>query len=484
MIPVLYSRTSTSFSTRGLGPLSDAIECTVEEELNGVYQLRLVYPVDGVHASDIKTMTIITAVPAYNKSPQPFDVFRVSMPKYNRLEVEARHISYRLNKSVVMPFSTPDSHSTITDTLQLLKSYCAEQDNFTYWSNVTQTAGLAVIEPTPVRNVLGGMDGCLVDSFGGEIEWDGFAVKLWKQRGSDNHVKIRYGKNMADYHQEENNEGYTASIIPFWRGKDTNGNDVVVAPGDIMRPSGSSIPPYPITVPMDFSSYFDTKPTAFDLRSAARAYLSAQGLGGSKISMDVSLVDLAGTEEYKNFASISKVNLGDTVTVEYENLSIDAQTRVTRTVYDVLKDRYKEISLGDAKIRGQSAQGAVAPVKKQVSQINNAVNAITESETALITLPSSFTNNSEARNFYYRKGNICMIGFDCTPSSRVSDVTLVTLPTTCRPVKALRLSALPSLSRSTDDGDTQYVAVKIDGTVTYTGSARLCQVYTFICNGG
>ena len=480
MIPVLYYKTYTDFTARGLGPLSDAIECTVEEELNGVYQLRLVYPVDGVHATDLKTMNIILATPAFGKDPQPFDIFRISMPKYNRIEVEARHISYRLNKSAVMPFSS--QNHVIRNILEDLWAKRIEEDNFTFQtSGITDLQpGVVVTEPTSVRNVIGS----ILETSECDVEWDGFVVKLLKQRGSDNHVKIRYGKNMADYHQEENNEEYTASITPFWKGRNANGNDVVVAPGDVLRPSGSSTPPYPITVPMDFSSYFETKPSAFDLRSAARAYLDAQGLGGLKTSMDVSLVDLAGTEEYKNFASINRVNLGDTVTIEYEKLGISTQARVMRTVYDVLKDRYKEISIGDAKIRGQSAQGAVAPVKKEVAQINSAVNALTENEASRVTLPSNFTNHGEARNFYNRKGNICMVGLDCTPSEHVSGQTLFTLPTSCRPVAALRYSVLPGVSRSSDDGGDHYVIINTDGTVTYTGTGRVFNTFTYICNGG
>ena len=161
-----------------------------------------------------------------------------------------------------------------------------------------------------------------------------------------------------------------------------------------------------------------------------------------------------------------------------------ATARVIRAVYDVLNGRYKEISLGDAKIRGQSAQSAVAPVKKEVTQINSAVNALTENETSRVTLPSNFTNHGEARNFYNRKGNICMVGLDCTPSEHVSGQTLFTLPTSCRPVAALRYSVLPGVSRSSDDGGDHYVIINTDGTVTYTGTGRVFNTFTYICNGG
>ena len=484
MIPVIYSSAvnSTTFTSNGRGQLADAIECTVEEEINGIYQLHLVYPIDGIHAEELKALNIIKAVPAVGKAAQPFDIFRVSMPRLDRIKVDARHVSYRLNKYTLKPFSISASPSSV---IAAIGTYSAEVYNFTYETSISRNFNLSVPEPTSIRKALSTITVTEQDGtvYSPEFTWNNFNVIMSKQRGTTRNVTVKYGKNLIDYKQEENIEEVITGVLPYWKGRDTNRDGVVVT-GSVASVSNISSFPYRRTVPLDLSSEFKDKPTTAQLNTRARAYLTETNAGVPKVSIDVSFVDLSQSLEYDGLQSLFTASLGDTITVEYEKLNVSAQARVTRTVYDVLKDRYAEISLGDTKIRGQSAQSAVTPVKKQVSQINNAVNAITESETALIALPSGFTNNSEQRNFYYRKGNICMIGFDCTPSARVSDVTMVTLPSTCRPVKALRLSALPSLSRGTDDGNTQFVAVKADGVVTYTGSARLCQVYTFICKGG
>lgn len=483
MIPILYDSSETAFTTNGLGPLSDAIECTVEEEINGVYQLRMIYPIDGFNFSNIKALNIIKVVPApeWSARPQPFDIVRVSMPRHDRVEIYARHISYRLCKNTVLPFSL--SSATVGNVLTAIKNHRVEDDGFSFSTSFLNVyTPFAVAEPCSIRQALGDLLNVLGK---GEYIWNLKTVGLHETRGTNTDITLRYGVNIIDFKQEQNIEETITGIVPYWKGRDTDGNDVVVTLSQpAVYSSNANRFPYARTVPVDFSSEFKEKPTESQLLSAAQSYISANGVGTPKVSIDVSFVNLSDTEEYKAFTDLGDVSLGDTINVNYAKLGVTAQARVIRTVYDVLKDRYTEISLGDTKIRGQSAQSAVAPVKKEVSQINNAVNAITEFETALITLPSSFTNNSVQRNFYYRKGNICMIGFDCTPSARVSAVTMFTLPTACRPVKALRLSALPSLSRETDDGDTQYVSINTDGTVNYTGSARLCQVYTFICKGG
>ena len=41
MIPILYPASETEFATNGLGMLSDAIDATVEEQVNVIYELEM-----------------------------------------------------------------------------------------------------------------------------------------------------------------------------------------------------------------------------------------------------------------------------------------------------------------------------------------------------------------------------------------------------------------------------------------------------------
>ena len=53
MIPVLYASNAASFSTFGIGTLTDTISCEVTEERNGLFECLLRYPVDGQHYGQI-----------------------------------------------------------------------------------------------------------------------------------------------------------------------------------------------------------------------------------------------------------------------------------------------------------------------------------------------------------------------------------------------------------------------------------------------
>ena len=74
------------------------------------------------------------------------------------------------------------------------------------------------------------------------------------------------------------------------------------------------------------------------------------------------------TEEYKDLALLERVNLGDTVTVEYPSLGVSATARCVKTVYDVLKDRYESIELGQLK---SNIAGTIANQQQQIQDFPN-----------------------------------------------------------------------------------------------------------------
>lgn len=47
MVPILFDKSATTWTTNGLGRLSEAISCKVTEERNGEYELEMQYPVSG-----------------------------------------------------------------------------------------------------------------------------------------------------------------------------------------------------------------------------------------------------------------------------------------------------------------------------------------------------------------------------------------------------------------------------------------------------
>lgn len=340
MIPILYSPTETNFTTNGLGGLADCISCEVTEERNGAYTMQIVYPIDGLHFSDIAHSSIIKAIPSDGATEQLFRVYKISKPLNGKVTIEAEHISYQLSFIPVSPFTA----SNCAGALSGLVNHSMETNPFTVWTDKETSATYKQTLPSSFRAQLGGVQGSILDVYGGEYEFDNYTVKLHASRGSDNGVTLRYGKNITDIKQEENIENTITGICPYWT--DSDGNTVT---GDIQYAEGADNFPYKRTVVMDFSGDYENQPTKAELEAHARSYISSNRVGVPRISIDVSFIALWQTEEYKNIANLERVKLCDTVTVEFEKLGISAKAKVVETVYDVLKERYTSIEIGESR---------------------------------------------------------------------------------------------------------------------------------------
>lgn len=342
MIPTLYGENETQFNSNGEGKLVDAISCVVTEERNGVYELKMEYPVDGGHSDDIGYSKYILATPSDGARPQAFQIYKISTPKNGKKTILANHISYRLSHIPSGTFTA----SNAPEALSKLKSNAYEPCPFDFMTDIQTSANYVQDAPASIRSRLGGTKGSLLDTYGGEYEFDMYNVRWLTNRGSNNGVSLRYGKNIVDLNQEQNIENTITGICPFW--KDPNGSEVVELPEKVIYSEHASGYPYHRTRVIDFTSNFESKPTVAQLRTAANGYISDHQIGIPSVNIKVSFVPLWQTKEYADIAPLERVKLCDTVNVYFEKLKINATAKVIKTEYDVLMDRYKSISLGNA----------------------------------------------------------------------------------------------------------------------------------------
>ena len=341
MKPRLYAENETSFEGNGLGPLSDALACTVEENRNGAFELSMEYPVTGVLFDELKHGSIIFAQPNDTSDPQPFRVYAKSTPLSGVVSVRAKHISYQLSHIPVAPFTA----GSCTAALQGLKTNAAEPCPFDFWTDKETTAAFTVEKPSSARSLLGGVAGSVLDVYGGEYEFDRYTVKLHKARGRDSGVVIAYGKNLVDLDQEESIENTVTGVYPYY--KDADGN-VLELPEKVISSASAQNFPYPRTVPLDCSQVWQETPSVEQLREYAESYVKRESIGVPSVSLKVSFIPLWQTEEYKAVAPAERLCLCDTATVRFEKLGVNAKAKVVQTVYDVLAGRYESITLGEA----------------------------------------------------------------------------------------------------------------------------------------
>ena len=359
MIPILYSASEQDFTTLGIGTLSDAISCEVHTVLNGMFELEMRYPITGRRYSDLKISRIIKAVAEKNGTPQLFDIYEITKPINGIATVYASHVSGRKSFIPIMPCSA----SNIVDAFAAISSHAAETNPFTFWTDKSTVAPFNLKVPASLGDVLGGMEGSILDVYRGEYEFDNFTVKFRNSRGQDNGVALRYGKNITSIEQEESIAETVTGVCPFWT--DIDGNNTVTLPEKVIESPTADNFPFKRTVTRDFSLNFEEQPTEAQLRAAAQSYINSAGIGIPKVGIDVSYENLSDYEGYQDIALLEQVKLGDTVHVYFEPLEIEATAKVTETYYNVLLDKYKKIRVGSVKSTLSTIINADAAVAKE-----------------------------------------------------------------------------------------------------------------------
>ena len=381
MIPCLYAEAETAFTSNGIGKLCDTISCRVTEKRNGSYELKLTYPSDGLHAEELCEGAIILAKPSERAQPQPFRIYKTNTPLTGEVEVAARHIQYQENFITVSPFSATGSQAAMAQLKQQATTDCP----FSFWTDIDSQAVFTISTPASIRSCLGGMDGSMLDTYGGEYEWDFLTARLHRSRGRDYGVRIVYGKNLVDFQMEKSVENVITGVHPYW--KNSEGGELVELPEKVVRSAAKSLA-YEKVTPLDCSSQFQEKPTEEQLRSYAVNYLKSTSLTEPDLDIKIDFLQLWQTPGYADIAAAERVGLCDTVHVYISKLGIEVSCKVTETEYDVLLERYSSITLSNASVysRNSSLSGALGSIRDEAQTATEAVGRVESQVTDVRTL--------------------------------------------------------------------------------------------------
>ena len=370
MKPILYDAGRTSFNDNGLGILADAISCKVTQELNGQFELEMRYPVEGVHYGEIALRSILRASASPDAVLQPFPIYRIAPAMGGVATIYARHVAYDLGGYVVAPFAAADAPSAVAG----IKAHALPAGMpFELSTDKTTVASMAVTVPTSAWTLLGGQQGSLLDVYGGEYEFDGWAVRLLTRCGADRGVAVRYGKNLTDLTQDSNCANCYTGVVPYWKDNETT----VMAPPVYAEGDFG----YTKLMPLDLSSDFEERPTEAELQTAGAAYVKRNQIGVPIVSWDVKLALLAQASGYEDVAHLEQIYLGDTVGVHFARLGVDAKARVNKIVWDCLLERYDSVALGSVKaniaatIAGQQKEIDAKPSASLVEKISSSLTA-------------------------------------------------------------------------------------------------------------
>lgn len=357
MIPILYPKGASRADTEagnGLGFLTDCTKCEITEERNGVYEAVLQYPVKGELFSKITDGAIFKAAANDTSKPQLFRIYKASKPAGGTVTYYAEHISYALNGLPINGLKVSNLSAQPALAAALVK--CPLPHEFTANSDITTPNSVNIETPCALRSLLGGIEGSILDVYGGELEFDNYKINLWLHRGSDRGVVLRYGKNITDLKQESNISNCYTHLYPY--AKETKTTDdgeqterIVTLPEQVLQLIEPADVGHSKALLFDFSNEFENgeEITEEALRQLALAYIETAQLSAPQVNITLSFAALSKVGEYSDIAALEAVHLCDTVHVVFEQLGIQASAKVIKTVYDSLTEKYNSIEVGSVK---------------------------------------------------------------------------------------------------------------------------------------
>ncbi|MDB8624734.1 phage tail spike protein [Streptococcus parasanguinis] len=363
MRPILFNKNEQSFDTYGLGELN-VTKGTATRERNGNYTLYAEIPVNDPMVAILEKEMKLKADTGLRTKNQTFEISRIVKDSSNIVKIYGQHISHKLEYMGLVN-GRPFSGSAFT-ALAIWHNATIGDLRFDVWSDI-QTTGKGVFDISKMENArqaLGGVEGSILDIYGGEYEFDNMTVRLHKQLGRTAPTVLEYGRNILSAELDETIESAYTSVLPF----------ATYTPD---KPEGdtSDSQPDPVTVTLpenyvdskykalyahrrikvvDFSSEFksDSKskdiPTPDKLRKIANDYMERNEIGKPKINIKIEYADLARTLDYADRGWIEEVELCDIVPVYYPQIGLTDETaKVTTITYDFINERNESVEFGD-----------------------------------------------------------------------------------------------------------------------------------------
>lgn len=342
MIPILYESTETQFTSNGICRLRSCSEVTVTEERNGLYECDFSYPINGENYSEIQLGRIIAVRHDDTADIQPFDIVEREAEINGIVTFHCVHISYRQAKIVAhgKNITGPSAaFNMFTDGLP--------NNPFSYFTDIISTKPFPLGDDVPrsVREMLGGTEGSVLDTYGGEFEWDKFDVRLWESRGEIADFSIRYGVNMTAYNDEMDSLETYSAIIPYWSGQNEQNQPVVIW-GDMVTNNEVTVSGRTECVPMDFSQDFENQPTKQQLEDIALEYLENHEPTIPARTIKVEFVQTQDSGSFPEFKRLQKCRLCDSVRVVFPRYGMNGYFKIVKVTYDVLQERYTSMELG------------------------------------------------------------------------------------------------------------------------------------------
>lgn len=338
----LYSK---DFATE-YGAISSLCEAFVEEERNGLFELSFIMLNTDSLFNYIKEENIVVVNANDTLLNQKFRIYMTRKLMNNRVEVYARHISFDLMYDYI------DNVSFENQSCEYVLNQLFRNSNFSKhykgYSDIVNAQNYSM-SMANVLEAIGGKKGSIIDTFGtgAEILRDNENIHVLNKRGYDNEVTIEYKKNLIGFELEEDTTDLVTRISPYAKYNDSETNEEIIVKADYVDSTLIANYSHPYIKSIDYSDKFGDGeiPTVSKLQDLAKKEYKNNKVDIPKQNYKIEFMPLSKCVGYEGLKD--KISLCDTVTIIDTRYNIKTQSKVIKTVFNVLKNRYESMELGE-----------------------------------------------------------------------------------------------------------------------------------------
>lgn len=404
MIPQLWDKTGSYL----VAWLADTISCTVTEEKNSTYELKLEYASSGKYALDISIDMLIRCKANQISNLQIFKIYSLETSLTGNVVICAEHISYGL-AGYIMPFTTSFRYNSVQDIASFIRtnSYLG-LGKYTLSGNVLSTTDyytLVQTEITSISDFLLRESGGFCSKHNLLCYRDNYDIALQSRSAGQSYPHITYGVNLADYKCTVDKTTTYNTLLPYYLWKNSNGtvklitiaNNSPTASSQSLNIKKNFVEITPLTAGESYrclalnvadvvdaeyitdtiasSGYINLKPIADNYIAAHKSDLTT-----AQVVTTVDFVNLADTENYKNVISLQQLGMHSGAVLSIPHLGIATTVYVVGYEYDTLSERYNSMTLGNITSRLSDLIAGATAKQRQISNDLNSVPSYLQSK--------------------------------------------------------------------------------------------------------
>ena len=365
---ILYDKKSKEFESNGLGVLNNATYCIVEQAENSLYEVELHYPIGSKFDDYLLDTEYIIKCNVDNCSNS--QLFRIYDSEYimqdKKIVVKGRHITYDLKDDFIEGISLLSTTCKVAT--QTLISNVAGQsyNNFSVTSDIETKKNFS-ISMTNILEAMIGTEGSILETYGNEntvLTRDNFNFKI-ENKLEDKGFVIAYRKNMLGFSRKINIEEVVTKIYPYTV---LDYGKVFILDEKFITSSNASKYSIEKIKAVEFSN--DDITSQADLRSKANNYFAETKADIPKVSYEIDFTLIY--DKSSNLSSLERLCIGDTVTINDENINLSLKARVIRISYNALTSKFEKIELGN--FRNEYRKQKKQEYQKLVKDVRRIIN--------------------------------------------------------------------------------------------------------------